>query len=398
VVHAVAVIVRPSQGPLAGTTVIELAGIGPGPFAAMLLADLGADVIRVDRSVPGGLQLGKGYRKDVVNRGKRSIAVDLKDPEGRDLVLDLVARADVLVEGYRPGVAERLGLGPDDCRARNAQLVYARMTGWGQQGPLAPVAGHDIGYLAVTGALWAMGRADEAPAPPLNLLADYAGGSLFLVMGVLAALLEARGSGQGQVVDAAMVDGVSVLTTMYTALTQMGVWDPTSRGSNLLDTGAPWYDVYPCSDGKWVAVGALEPQFYAELVRRTGFREGQDDSRLLQVPQDEWPAMKKEWAAHWLTRTRDEWADLLGGTDACVQPVLDWDERTRHPHLLARETYAEYDGIVQPAPAPRLSRTPLGVDGPACYPGEHSREIAKELGVPDDRLEALIARGAVVTG
>ena len=387
-----------SRGPLSGTTVVELAGIGPGPFAAMLLADLGADVIRVDRTVPGGLRLGQGYRKDVVNRGKRSLAVDLKDPAGRDLVLDLVARADALVEGYRPGVAERLGLGPEDCAARNPRLVYARMTGWGQQGPLAPVAGHDIGYLALTGALWASGRADEVPVPPLNLLADYAGGSMFLVMGVLAALLEARTSGQGQVVDAAMVDGVSVLTTMFTSLTQMGVWDPSRRGVNLLDSGAPWYDVYPCADGKWIAVGALEPQFYAELVRVSGFRDGQDDSRFHQAGQDEWPAMKKEWAAHWLTRTRDEWAALLGGTDACVQPVLDWQERTQHPHLVARQTYAEYDGILQPAPAPRLSRTPLKVERPACYPGEHTREIAKELGVPDDRLEELLASGAVVDG
>jgi alpha-methylacyl-CoA racemase len=219
---------------------------------------------------------------------------------------------------------------------------------------------------------------------------------MFLVMGVLAALLEARTSGQGQVVDAAMVDGVSVLTTMFTALSQMGVWDPTSRGTNLLDTGAPWYDVYECADGKWVAVGALEPQFYAELVRLTGFREGQEDSRFHQVPQDQWPAMKREWAALWRTRTRDAWAALLGGTDACVQPVLDWQERTEHPHLVARGTYAEHDRIVQPAPAPRLSRTPLTVQRPACYPGEHTREIAKELGIPDDRLDALLAAGTVV--
>jgi len=392
--HADAV-TAPSPGPLSGTTVVELAGIGPGPFAAMLLADLGADVIRVDRTVPGGLQLGQGYRKDVVNRGKRSLAVNLKSPDGVELVLDLVARADVLVEGYRPGVAERLGLGPEECLARNPRMVYGRMTGWGQEGPLAQVAGHDNGYLALTGALWAMGRADEAPSAPLNLAADYAGGSMFLVMGVLAALLEARSSGKGQVVDAAMVDGVSVLTTMFTALSTMGVWDPTKRGANLLDSAAPWYDVYECSDGRWVSVGALEPQFYAELVRLTGFREGQDDSRFLQVAQDQWPALKQEWAAHWRTRTRDEWAALLGSTDACVQPVLDWQERLTHPHLVARGTYAEYDGIVQPAPAPRLSRTPLGVQRPACYPGEHTREIAKELGLPDDRLDALLAAGTV---
>ena len=384
-----------SKGPLAGSTVVELAGIGPGPFAAMLLADLGADVIRVDRTIPGGLKLGEGYRKDVVNRGKRSIAVDLKDPEGIGIVLDLVERADVLVEGYRPGVAERLGLGPEHCHARNPRLVYSRMTGWGQEGPLSQVAGHDVGYAALTGALWAIGRADEAPTPPLNLLADYAGGSMFLVMGTLAAMLSAKETGLGQVVDAAMVDGVSVLTTMFTSLTQMGVWDPTRRGGNLLDTGAPWYDVFPCADGKWVAVGALEPQFYATLVDLTGFREGRDD-RYAQPGPDQWAAMKPEWAALWLTRTRDEWAELLGGTDACVQPVLDWDERTRHPHLVARGTYAEYDGILQPAPAPRLSRTPLSVDAPASYPGEHTRTICKELGLDDDRVEDLVSRGVLL--
>jgi alpha-methylacyl-CoA racemase len=383
-----------TSGPLAGTRVVELAGLGPGPFAAMLLADLGADVVRVDRTVPGGLVLGTGPRLDVVNRGKRSLAVDLKDPGARDLVLDLVAGSDVLIEGFRPGVAERLGVGPADCAARNPKLVYARMTGWGQEGPLAPVAGHDIDYLALTGALWATGRADEAPTAPLNLLGDYAGGSMFLVMGVLAALLEAERSGLGQVVDAAMVDGASVLTTMFTALSQMGVWDLGRRGSNPLDSGAPWYDVYPCADDRWVAVGALEPQFYAELVRLTGFREGEPD-RFQQVPPEQWPALKAQWAALWKTRSRDEWAALLGGTDACVQPVLDWQEREEHPHLVARQTYVELDGITQPAPAPRLSRTPLGVDRPPPLPGEHTREVARELGLPDEALEKLLASGAL---
>ncbi|WP_433413170.1 CaiB/BaiF CoA transferase family protein [Microtetraspora malaysiensis] len=386
-----------TSGPLAGTVVVELAGIGPGPFATMLLADLGADVIRVDRIVPGDPRLEQRYRKDVVNRGKRSIAVDLKKPDGRDLVLDLIERADVLVEGYRPGVAERLGLGPEDCAARNPRLVYSRMTGWGQEGPLSQVAGHDIGYLALTGALWGIGRAGEAPVAPLNLVADYAGGSLFLVMGTLAALLEARAGGLGQVVDAAMVDGVSVLTTMITALSEMGVWDPTRRGANAFDSAAPYYDVYECADGKWVAVGPLEQHFFAEMVRITGFREG-DDNRFVQPSQDEWPAHKQEWAALWRTRTRDEWASLLGGTDACVQPVLDWQERTRHPHLAARGTYVELDGITQPAPAPRLSRTSLSVSGPACYPGEHTREIARALGLTDDRLDALVAAGVVSVG
>jgi alpha-methylacyl-CoA racemase len=383
----------PSQGPLTGTTVVELAGIGPGPFAAMLLADLGADVIRVDRVAPAGLQLG-AMRHDVVNRGKRSLAVDLKDPQARDLVLDLVANADILVEGYRPGVAERLGLGPADCLARNPRLVYARMTGWGQEGPLAPRAGHDATYLALTGVLWATGRTDQAPTTALNLVGDYAGGSMFLVMGALAALLEARSSGLGQVVDAAMVDGASVLTTMFSALATSGVWDMDRRGGNMLDSGAPYYEVYECADGKWVAVGALEAQFYAELVTLTGFREG-DETRLFQPGPDQWAAHKVEWAALWRTRTRDEWAELLGDTDACVQPVLDWHERLSHPHLVARGTYVELDGITQPAPAPRLSRTPLGIGGPPPSPGEHTRQIAKELGVPDDVLQALIDKGAV---
>ncbi|MCW2599087.1 MAG: carnitine dehydratase [Frankiales bacterium] len=375
---------------------MELAGLGPAPFAAMLLADLGADVIRVDRAVPAGLQLGTGERADIVNRGKRSIAIDLKNPLGPDLVLGLAANADVLIEGFRPGVAERLGLGPEECRARNPRLVYARMTGWGQQGPLASVAGHDIDYIALTGALWATGRADEAPVAPLNLLGDYAGGSMFLVMGVLAALLEARSSGLGQVVDAAMVDGTAVLTTMFTAMAGQGAWDLTSRGTNHLDTGAPWYDTFVCADGKWVAVGAIEGQFYAELVRLTDFRAGQSDAdRFVQPGRDAWPALKAEWAAHWRTRDRDDWAALLGGTDACVQPVLDWAEREQHPHLRARKTLVEVDGISQAAPAPRLSRTPLGIHRPPPLRGEQTREIAGELGLSDETVQELLACGAL---
>jgi alpha-methylacyl-CoA racemase len=386
--------VTESKGPLAGVRVVELAGLGPAPFAAMLLADLGADVVRVDRAVPDGLRLGTGERADVVNRGKRSIAVDLKNPLGTDFVLGLIGNADVLIEGFRPGVAERLGLGPEECSARNPRLVYARMTGWGQDGPLASVAGHDIDYIALSGALWATGRVDEAPVAPLNLLGDYAGGSMFLVMGVLAALLEARSSGQGQVVDAAMVDGAAVLTTMFTAMASMGVWDLTSRGTNVLDTGAPWYDTFACADGKWVAVGAIEPQFYATLVRLTGFRAGQPDAHL-QPGSDQWPALKAEWAAHWRTRTRDEWAELLGGSDACVQPVLDWAEREQHPHLQARKTFVEVDGITQAAPAPRLTRTPLGIHRPPPLRGEHTGEIAAELGLSEEAVQELLGSGAL---
>lgn len=384
-------------GPLAGLRVLELAGLGPGPFAAMLLADQGADVVRVDRPVPAGLRLGSGARADVVNRGKRSIAVDLKAPAGRDLVLDLVQRSDVLIEGYRPGVAERLGLGPTSCLVRNPKLVYGRMTGWGQDGPLAPVAGHDIDYIALTGALWATGRSDERPVAALNLVGDYAGGSMFLVMGVLAALFEAQRSGIGQVVDAAMVEGAAVLTTMFTALAGMGAWDLTSRGVNALDSGAPFYDVYACSDGRFVAVGALEPQFYARLVELTGFRDGEPD-RLEQPPQTQWADHKRQWEALWASRSRDEWAELLGSTDACVQPVLDWAERLSHPHIAARGTFIEIDGIVQPAPAPRLSRTPGSVQGLPPHPGEHTRAIAAELGLATGQVQALLESGALAEG
>ena len=355
---------------------IELAGLGPGPFAAMLLADLGADVIRVDRVVPGGLQLGTGDRLDIVNRGKRSIAVDLKSAEGREVVLRLVDSADVLIEGYRPGVTERLGLGPSECLGRNDRLVYGRMTGWGQDGPLASVAGHDIDYIALSGALWATGRTGERPVAALNLLGDYAGGSMFLVMGILAGLL----SGQGQVVDAAMVEGTAVLTTMFTALAQMGVWDMSERGTNPLDSGAPWYDVYACADGRFIAVGALEPQFYAQLVELTGFRPD-DPSRLVQPARSEWPAHKEQWAALWGTKPRDAWAALLAETDACVQPVLDWAERLEHPHLVARGAFVDSYGIRQPAPAPRLSRTPLGIQRQPPLRGEHTAEILEELGI-----------------
>ena len=384
-------------GPLAGVRVLELAGLGPGPFAAMLLADLGAEVVRVDRPVPAGLRLGSGARADVVNRGKRSVAVDLKSSGGRELVLRLVESCDVLIEGYRPGVAERLGLGPEPCATRNPRLVYGRMTGWGQDGPLAPVAGHDIDYIALTGALWATGRADERPTAALNLVGDYAGGSMFLVMGVLAALLEARTSGTGQVVDAAMVDGTAVLTTMFTALAGMGAWDLSARGANVLDSGAPYYDVYTCADGRFVAVGALEPQFYAVLVELTGYRP-EDPDRLRQPPAPQWEESRREWTQLWLTRTRDDWSALLGGTDACVQPVLDWAERLTHPHLVERATFVELDGTVQPAPAPRLSRTPGGVRRPPPFPGEHSREIARELGLADDEVQALLDAGALAEG
>jgi alpha-methylacyl-CoA racemase len=381
------------SGPLTGVRVVELAGIGPGPFAAMLLADLGADVIRVDR-VQAVAAPGRPSR-DVVNRGRRSIAVDLKHPAGRGTVLRLAERADVLIEGFRPGVAERLGLGPDDCAGVNPRLVYGRMTGWGQDGPYAPHAGHDINYISLAGALHACRRAGEAPVPPLNLLGDYGGGGMFLAFGVVCALLEAGRSGRGQVVDAAMVDGVATLTTMFYALRAMGVW-ADEPGTNLLDTGAPFYDLYECADGGYVSVGALEPQFYAELVRRTGFEADVPAADV--APQQDrasWPARKAAMAALFRSRARDEWCALLEHTDVCFAPVLSWTEAPAHPHNRARGTFVEHAGVVQPAPAPRFSRTPGALARPPASPGEHTDEVLGELGLSAGEVAALRSAGAV---
>ena len=339
------------SGPLNGLRVVELAGIGPGPHAAMVLADLGADVVRVERP-SGGLDITAG-KPDHLLRGRRSVAADLKTAEGRDLVLRLVSKADVLLEGLRPGVAERLGVGPEHCHAVNPALVYGRMTGWGQDGPLASRAGHDINYISLTGALHALGRADERPAAPLNLVGDFGGGSMFLVTGVLAALWERQRSGQGQVVDAAMVDGASVLMQMMWALRGAGAWTD-ERGANLLDTGAPFYDTYTCADGRWVAVGALEPQFYAALLAGLGL-DGED--LPAQLDRSGWPALRARFTEVFLTRTRDEWAEAFAETDACVTPILAFDEASGHPQLAARDTIITVDGVPQAAPAPRFSRT-----------------------------------------
>ncbi|MFC4109299.1 CaiB/BaiF CoA transferase family protein [Micromonospora zhanjiangensis] len=381
-------------GPLTGVRVVELAGIGPGPFAAMMLADMGADVIRVDRTAEVHPAAFGTPHPDLLLRGRRSIGVDLKHPDGRSTVLELVRRADVLVEGFRPGVTERLGLGPDDCLAVNAALVYGRMTGWGQDGPNAPYAGHDIDYLALTGALHGIGRAGDRPVPPMNLLGDFGGGAMMLAFGVVCALLDVRAGGAGQVVDAAIVDGVSLLSTQIHALRRMGMWrDP--RGVNLLDGGAPFYDTYECADGRYLAVGALEPRFYEELVRRTGFQppEGEGGDR---TDPGRWPVAREHWAALFRTRTRDEWADLLERTDACVAPVLDWREAPGHPHLAARRVFVTPDdGVEQPAPAPRFSRTPGAIRRPPPQPGEHTDEVLREAGLADDRIAALRAAGAV---
>lgn len=378
------------NGPLTGVRVIELAGIGPGPFAAMMLADLGADVVRVDRIGGGGFGDLPG---DLLNRNRRSLAVDLKTPEGREVVLALVAGADALIEGFRPGVTERLGLGPADCHATNPRLVYGRMTGWGQDGPLAHTAGHDIDYLALTGALHGVGRAGERPVPPMNLLGDFGGGGMMLALGIVAALYAVRAGAPGQVVDAAIVDGVSVLATQIHALRRVGMWqDP--RGVNLLDGGAPFYDTYECADGRHLAVGALEPRFYDELVRLTGFPLDGDEAPDRHDPAN-WPALRAAWARLFRTRTRDEWAALLAGSDACAAPVLDWAEAPEHPHLAARKVFVAPDGVPQPAPAPRFSATPTSVRRPPPRSGEHTDEVLAEAGLDAARIAALRAAGTV---
>jgi alpha-methylacyl-CoA racemase len=356
--------------------VLELAGIGPGPFAAMLLADLGADVVRIDR--PGGPGLGIEPAADLTNRNKRSVLLDLKTPHGPAAVLDLVERADILIEGNRPGVAERLGVGPGQCLARNPRLVYGRMTGWGQDGPLAASAGHDIGYIAITGALGLAGPADGDPAAPANLLGDYAGGSLYLVTGVLAALHHARAHGTGQVVDAAIVDGTSHLSTMLHGMLAAGAWQDR-RAGNLLDGGAPFYGVYPTADGGHMAVGALEQRFYETFAALLGLTA--EEAALRDDPA-RWPDLRTAVATRFRSRTRDEWTAVFTGTDACVAPVLSLTEAPRHPHLAARGTFTEAYGTTQPAPAPRFSVTPTALRRPPALPGAHTAEVARDWDVP----------------
>ena len=365
------------MGPLAGVRVVEFAGLGPGPFCGMLLADLGADVVRIDRlGVRGGL-IGALGGTSLLDRGKRSIALDLKDPADLAVVRALIARADVVIEGFRPGVMERLGLGPDELLAARPALVYGRMTGWGQTGPLAATAGHDIGYIALTGALGATGRPDERPAPPLNLLGDFGGGGVFLALGALAALLHARATGQGQVVDAAIVDGTAVLTTMIHGMLDAGAWTDR-RGANLLDTGAPFYDVYRCADGLFLAVGALEEQFYAALLDGLGLAG--DESLPPREDPASWPALRARFSEVFATRTRAQWWAVFEGTDACVAPVWSLVEAHADRHNRDRGVFVEVDGRLQPAVAPRFSATP-GAVGRVSAVGEHGEEIRAELGL-----------------
>jgi alpha-methylacyl-CoA racemase len=358
----------------------------------MLLADLGADVIRVDR--PGGNALQVSVpEKDILSRGRPSVCVNLKDPRGIQVVLDLVEKADILIEGFRPGVTERLGLGPNECFARNPRLVYGRMTGWGQDGPLAHTAGHDINYISVAGALDTMGRAGGPPQIPLNLLGDFAGGSMYLVTGVLAALVHARATGEGQVVDAAITDGVAHLLAMPIGMMQIGSWN-AERGTNLLDSGAPFYDVYETSDGRWMSVGGLEPQFYAAMEQVLKDAVPGSDALPDRYDLAEWPALRKALAEAFRTKTQAEWTALFDGTDACVAPVVPIDEAAQHPHNVARGTYVEHEGQVQPAPAPRFSRTPANLTTAPVRAGTNTAEALAAWGITD--IDSLLADGVAV--
>jgi alpha-methylacyl-CoA racemase len=379
------------SGPLTGFKVIEIAGIGPGPFAAMLLGDMGADVIRVER--PEAVRPRRGPNRDVLLRNRRSVAIDLKSTDGRDALLAMVEQVDALIEGFRPGVMERLGLSPETCLARNPALVYGRMTGWGQTGPYAPAAGHDINYIALAGALFHFARADEAPVPPLNLVGDFGGGGMLLAFGVVCGLLEAARSGVGQVVDAAMVDGTALLMAMAWAHRAMGAFDPTSPGRNMLDTGAPYYDVYRCRDGRFISVGAVEPQFYAALLRATGL-DGDADFAA-QNDRDKWPILKERLREVFATRTRDEWCAVMEHTDICFAPVLAMDEAVDHPHNRERATFTDVDGVTQPAPAPRFSRTPGAIEAAPVHPGEHTVGVLTDFGFDAAQIDRWRAAGVV---
>ena len=381
-------------GPLSGYRIIEIAGIGPGPFAAMMLADMGAEVIRVERTqaVRGPSPATAGF--DILQRGRRNIAIDLKNPDGVAALLELVEHADALVEGFRPGVMERLGLGPQPCLKRNPRLVYGRMTGWGQEGMYSQAAGHDINYISLAGALAHFGRADQAPVPPLNMVGDFGGGGMFLAYGVVCALLEAQKSGLGQVVDTAMVDGAAVLMSMFWAFKSVGMFNEHAPGTNLLDTGAHFYDVYQCSDDRYISLGSIEPQFYKQLLLLTGLDNDPDFAK--QMDQTTWPHLKQRLADVIRTKSQQEWCAIMETTDVCFAPVLTMSEAAQHPHNVQRGTFVEIAGVMQPAPAPRFSRTSAKVASPPAHPGQHSRAILTDWGIDPERIEALLASAAVV--
>jgi len=375
------------MGPLKGLKIIEMAGIGPGPFCGMVLADLGVEIIRVDRASA----IGTGSKQDAANRGKKSIAVDLKSEEGVEVVLKLVETADAIFEGFRPGVMERLGLGPDVCSERNERIVFGRMTGWGQEGPLANAAGHDINYISLTGALAAIGRPGSPPVPPLNLIGDFGGGGMLLALGLLAALLESKESKKGQVVDAAMTDGSALLMTMIYSMYSSGMWK-TSMGSNLLDGGSHFYDTYECKDGKFISLGSIEPQFYALLCQ---IAELDESIFGKQMSRDSWPEQKEAIKKIILDKTRDEWCELMEGTDVCFAPVLDMSEAPKHPHNVERKTFIDLEGVTQPAPAPRFSRTESEVVSSPSVVGEHTDEVLTSIGFSDEDINTLKTSGAV---
>ena len=375
------------MGPLKGIRILEMAGIGPGPFCAMMLSDMGAEVIRIDRLN----QKGSGHRANVLNRGRRSIALDLKNPAAIETVLRLVDQADVLIEGFRPGVMERLGLGPDVCLQRNPKLVFGRMTGWGQSGPLSQAAGHDINYISIAGALGAMGYADRPPAPPLNLVGDFGGGAMYLLTGVLAALLERNSSGKGQVIDAAMTDGTASLLSPFFGLMAMNMWT-TDRHSNKLDGGAHYYGSYECSDGKYISIGSIEPQFYALLLSKC---EITDEEFLPQQDQQSWPLLREKLEQLFKTESREHWCQLMEGTDVCFAPILDLAEAPNHPHNKARGTYVDFEGVTQPAPAPRFSRTQSEIQSSAAMVGEHTEQILADWGYSETEIEQLKTSKAI---
>ncbi len=373
------------QGPLSGLKIVELAGIGPGPFCGMLLSDLGADVVRIDRKGAGG-----SGPSNVTARGRRSVALDLKNPAAIETCLKLMETADAVFEGFRPGVMERLGLGPEVALARNPKLVFGRMTGWGQHGPYAKAAGHDMNYIAITGALHAIGTKDK-PVPPLNLVGDFGGGALYLAFGLLAGVIHARETGKGQVIDCAMSDGAASLMAMFYGFKASGMWKDERR-ANMLDGGAHFYDTYQCADGKWISIGSIEPQFYALLLEKTGI---DDPEFARQMDREAWPSLREKLAQVIARKTQAEWSEIMGATDVCFAPVLDLDEAPQHPHNTARQTFVEVSGVVQPAPAPRFSATPGAIQGPPPAIGAHDREALLDWGFSGPEIDDLAKAGAL---